>query len=715
MDLIIVESPTKAKTISHFFSGKSYEVVASYGHIRDLPKSKLGIDIENNFLPSYIVPKKARKIVTNLKQKAEKAQNIILATDEDREGEAIAWHIASVLDLIRNETESSEPKIIKNSNKTYQRIVFHEITKPAIEQALANPRQLDMNLVNAQQARRILDRLVGYELSPFLWKKIFRGLSAGRVQSPALRLIVEREKERDNFTSIEYFSLKGIFKNNNKQLEADLIKINGKNIPSPGITSSEEIEKIKKELLNSKAKIIDIKQISTKKSPLPPFTTSTLQQTAWQIYHFPAKKTMFLAQSLYEGKNLGKGSVGLITYMRTDSLNLSPLALEAARNYLNIKVGKEYCLNQPRLFHSQSKLVQEAHEAIRPTDPFLEPDQIKQYLTPDEYKLYYLIWSRFLATQMPEAILNRLAISLQVTQKNIYLFQTNFYQLNFDGFIKIYPFSKLPNLSAFPSNFILQEEFLTNDVVILSHWTQPPPRYNDASLVKTLEAFGIGRPSTYAPIINVLQERGYIIRDENKTFKPTEIGILVNDLLTKHFAQIVDYQFTSQIEDKLDNIAQGKIDWQTTIKEFYLPFKQNLEQKYQEINKEDLLTMQELDENCPLCGNKLVIRYGKYGKFISCSNWPQCQYKRSLKPPPEPEILDLPCPKCHEGKIVIKRNKRKQTFYACSRWPQCNFTSSLKPTGDFCPLCNSYLVETKTSIKCSNKECNYEIPKNDTT
>ena len=713
MRLIIVESPTKAKTISHFFKGKEYEVVASYGHIRDLPKSKLGIDINDNFNPSYIIPRKAQKIVTGLKKKAQKAQDIILATDEDREGEAIAWHIASVLGL--NGFNSSKTKKDTPLNKPYQRIVFHEITKSAIEKALLSPREIDMNLVNAQQARRVLDRLVGYELSPFLWKKIFRGLSAGRVQSPALRLIVEREKERENFQSIEYFTIKGIFlEKENNQIEADLIKINGKSIPLPGLTSQEEIQKIKQELTNSNGQIIDIKQATVSKSPLPPFTTSTLQQAAWQIYHFPAKKTMFLAQSLYEGKDLGNGAIGLITYMRTDSLNLSPLALKAAHDYLEDKLGAQYALDKPRVFHSQSKLAQEAHEAIRPTDIFLEPEKIKKYLSPDEYKLYSLIWARFLATQMPEAVLNRTSLLIKAQQKNEYLFQTNFYQLVFDGFTKIYPYTKLPELSSLPTNLEINENLFIKEILIQSHWTQPPPRYNDASLVKTLEAFGIGRPSTYAPIINVLQERGYVTRDENKAFKPTEIGILVNDLLTKHFSQIVDYQFTSQMEDKLDEIAQGKRNWQDTIKDFYLPFKQNLEQKYQEINKDDLITTKEIDEKCPLCGSKLVIRYGKYGQFISCSNWPQCKYKRSLKPKEEPEILDITCPKCHEGKIVVKKNKRGQVFYACSHWPDCDFTSSLKPTGDNCPLCGSYLVETKTSIKCSNKKCNYEIPKNNT-
>ncbi|MGB9763319.1 MAG: type I DNA topoisomerase [Minisyncoccia bacterium] len=715
-NLVIVESPTKAKTISTFFNGKNYEVVASYGHIRDLPKSQLGIDIENNFIPSYVIPRKSQKIVSALRKKAEQASNIILATDEDREGEAIAWHIASVLGLGNFNYLNNKKQ--KPLNKPYQRIVFHEITKPAIEKALNNPREIDMNLVNAQQARRILDRLVGYELSPFLWKKIFRGLSAGRVQSPALRLIVEREKERENFKSVEYFTLKGIFLNNNQnnkknpiQLEADLIKINGKSISLPGITSKEEAEKIKNELVDTSAQIIDIKQTTTKKEPLPPFTTSTLQQTAFQIFRFPAKKTMFLAQSLYEGKDLGNGAIGLITYMRTDSLNISPLALNAAKEYITQKIGSQYTLEKPRIFYNRSKLAQEAHEAIRPTDPFLEPEKIKKYLSPDEYKLYSLIWMRFLATQMKEAILNRTNILIKAKKENEYLFQTNFYELIFDGFTKIYSHIKLPELTNFPQELKINDELSIKDILIQSHFTQPPPRYNDASLVKTLETFGIGRPSTYAPIINILQERGYVVRDENKAFKPTEIGILVNDLLTKHFSQIVNYQFTAQMENALDEIAQGKRNLEETIKNFYLPFKQNLKQKYEEINKDDLLSIKKLDEKCPLCGNDLVIRYGRYGQFISCSNWPNCKYKRSLNPNQEPEILDIICPKCQQGKIVVKKNKKGKIFYACSRWPECDFTSSYKPTGEFCPLCGSYLIETKNSIKCSNKNCEYEILK----
>lgn len=695
MRLVIVESPSKAKTISHFL-GKDFKVVASYGHIRDLPKSKLGIDIENNFTPTYIIPKKTKKIVTELKKLAQNAQEVILATDEDREGEAIAWHLKEVLDL------KSEPK----------RIVFHEITKPAIKEALQNPRNINMNLVNAQQGRRILDRLVGYELSPFLWKKVFRGLSAGRVQSPALRLIVEREREREEFKQEEYFTLSAIMhkiEESNFQFEADLWKINNKPLPTPGIKNKEEIENIKTELENKTGIITDIKISQNKKNPPPPFTTSTLQQAAFQVFRFPAKKTMFLAQTLYEGKDLGKGPVGLITYMRTDSLNISSLALKTAKEFLEQKYGTNYSLKEPRTFKSKSRLIQEAHEAIRPTDPYLEPDKIKPYLSKDEYKLYHLIWSRFLASQMPEAEFEKISLVIETKAKqNSYTFQTHFYHLNFDGFLKIYPYQALPELIEIIPHFNLQDKVQIKDILIKQHFTQPPPRYNDATLVKTLEAYGIGRPSTYAPIISVLQERGYIFRDENKALAPTEIGFLVNDLLVKHFNTIVDYQFTSQMEEKLDEIAQGKLLWQKAIEDFYIPFKQNLLEKYEEVSKDEISPVIQLEEKCPRCGKPLVIRWGRYGKFISCSDWPKCSYTKSLN---ENNKLGIKCPKCHEGEVIIKKNKKGKLFYTCSRWPECDFVSSLKPTGENCPKCGSFLVETKTKIKCSNPKCDYEIPK----
>lgn len=699
MSLVIVESPAKAKTISSFL-GKDFEVVACYGHIRDLPKSKLGIDLENNFTPQYIIPVKARKTVNQLKKLRKKNKDIILATDEDREGEAIAFHLTEALDLQKEATK---------------RIVFHEITKTAIEEALKKPRNINLNLVDAQQARRILDRLVGYKLSPFLWKKIFRGLSAGRVQSPALRLIVEREKERESFKEEKYYTIiASLIKQDlnkkeknkqteNKAIEAELYKINDKPLPKPGIKSKEEVSKIKKDLEDKNALISNLETKKVQRHSAAPFTTSTLQQSSWQILHFSAKKTMYLAQSLYEGKNLGKGSVGLITYMRTDSINISPVALKAAHNFLKDNFGSEYTLAQPRIFKKRSRLTQEAHEAIRCTDPFYTPEKVKKYLTKDELSLYTLIWARFLASQMPSAILEKTSITTECqTEKNKYLFRNNFYHLDFDGFFRVYPYSKPSNLQEKP-NLSLNEEMKVVKITSKEHLTQPPPRYNDASLVKTLESFGIGRPSTYAAIISVLEQRGYVSRDKGKSFIPTEIGTLVNNVLIKHFPNIVDYKFTSKIEEKLDNIAEGKLNWTDTVKEFYEPFATNLEKKYEEVSKEDLAPVVETDEICPKCGSKLVLKLGRFGKFLACSKWPECSFTKPIS-----DNILMKCPQCGKGDIIKKRNKRGQMFYACSRWPECDFASSYKPTGEKCPLCGKPLVETKTKIKCSNRNCNYE-------
>ncbi len=704
MNLIIVESPTKAKTISHFL-GKDFKVVASYGHVRDLPKSRLGIKIENNFLPEYIIPTKAKKRVNELKKTSKKAEKIILATDEDREGEAIAWHLANILKT-KNSSEKAENQI-----KT-ERIVFHEITKPAIEKAIKEPRQINMDLVYAQQARRVLDRLVGYKLSPFLWRKILRGLSAGRVQSPALRLIVERERERESFKQEKYYTLvavlEKILKGKNKEtLEANLSKINGKSLPKPGIKNKEEAERIKKELENNKAAVKEIAEEKENKSPLPPFTTSTLQQTAWRLFHFPAKKTMMIAQGLYEGKNLGKGPVGLITYMRTDSFNLAASALDAAKIFIQKNLGEKYTLPKPRIFKNRSRLAQEAHEAIRPTDPFLVPESIEKYLAKEELLLYSLIWSRFLATQMPQAIIKKTSVIFEASgKKDIYELKSNFYKLEFDGFLKIYPYAYPSEVGKNFPQIKKGEELIIKKTDVLEHLTQPPPRFNDASLIKTLENFGIGRPSTYAPIISVLQERGYILRDENKAFFPSEIGILVSDFLVQHFDTIIDYQFTSQLEEKLDEIAQGKIAWEKIIKDFYEPFEENIKKKDQEISKEKLAPITTTKEKCPLCGNFLVLKLGRYGKFYACSSWPKCSYTKSQE-----NNLSLPCPLCQKGKVVIKRSKKGKTFYACSAWPECKFISSYPPTGKNCPECGKYLVETKTKIKCSDRNCHYETLK----
>lgn len=699
MNLVIVESPTKAQTISAFLKG-NFKVVSSKGHIRDLPKSKLGIDIENDFTPHYVIPLKARKTVNQLKKEVEKAEKVILATDEDREGEAIAWHLVETLNL---------------KNKPYERIVFHEITKPAIEEALKNPREININLVNAQQSRRILDRLVGYELSPFLWKKLFRGLSAGRVQSPALRLIVERERERQSFKPEEYYTIEALFYKDKPAefFKSSLFKINDKNLQKTAINTKEYAEQIKKAIDKNKGTILDIKKEKIIRSPLPPFITSTLQQTAFQIFRYPAKKTMQIAQALYEGKNIGKERIGLITYMRTDSYNISQLALQRCHEFISKNFNKEYHLENYRVFKYRSRLAQEAHEAIRPTDPFLTPEKVKPYLSKDEFNIYRIIWERFIASQLKPAEIEKVEILIEVIgkDKNKYFFKSSFLSLIFDGFFKVYSYNKpkeitlnLPSLSA---NDILS----IKKIELKQHFTVPPPRYNDASLIKKLENYGIGRPSTYAPIINVLFERGYVKRDENKALMPTEIGFLVADILIKHFPQIVDYNFTSYLEEELDKIALAQTDWKEMLKKFYLPFKENLNLKYQEVSKENLLPAEEIDEKCPLCGNQLVIKYGKYGKFIACSKWPECKFTRSLNN--NSQETEINCPLCHQGKVVIKTSKKGKNFYACSRYPDCKFVSSFKPLTENCPQCGNYLIETKNKIKCSNKKCIYERPKDE--
>jgi len=690
MQLVIVESPTKSKTISQFL-GPQYKVLSSYGHIRDLPKSEFGIDIKNNFKPKYIIPVKAKKIIRTLKEESKKANLTILATDEDREGEAIAWHLSELLNL--------------NGENPYQRIVFHEITKKAIEEALKNPRKIDMDLVNAQQARRILDRIVGYKLSPFLWKKVARRLSAGRVQSVAVRLVVEREKEIQKFIPQEYWSIEALLKKiqnlqNKSQTEfkALLVKKNGNVLNKLAIKTKKEAEEIVKNLEEAKYKILNIEKKEIKKNPSPPFTTSYLQQAAWQKFKFPAKLTMSIAQNLYER--------GFITYHRTDSLNLSDFALAAARKFIIENFGENYYYF--RKYKTKSKVAQEAHEAIRPTNPTNTTDKISNKLEKNQLKLYDLIWRRFIACQMTQVRFDAATVDILVTdnkkQTTNYTFRTTGQVLKFDGFLKVYPIKYEEN--ALPPLEI-------NEIVELiklipsQHFTQPPPRYNEATLIKALEENGIGRPSTYAPILSTIQERNYIEKDENKKFRPTEIGIVVNDILVKHFPEIVDIGFTAQMEKNLDEIAEGKKKHIEVIKEFYNPFEKNLEKKYQEVSKKEFTEMP-TKKNCPKCGSSLVIRLGKYGRFYACSNFPKCRYTESL----EENNLGIKCPKCSHGKIVKKKTKNGKIFYSCSNWPDCDFASWYKPTGEKCQKCGSLLIETKRKeVKCLNKNCDFKIEK----
>ncbi|MFA4941842.1 MAG: type I DNA topoisomerase [Patescibacteria group bacterium] len=736
--LIIVESPTKAKTIAKFL-GSNFKIESSFGHIRDLPKSDMGIDIEKNFKPKYIIPTKARKTVTKLKGLAKGADAVILASDEDREGEAIAWHLAEALDLDKDKT---------------QRIVFHEITKNAILEAMKTPRTIDMKLVDAQQARRILDRLVGYELSPFLWKKVARGLSAGRVQSVAVRLIVEREREIKAFKAEEYWSLEGEFskKEDGLKFKARLNKIADKTIDKLEIKNEEEAKKIMAELQGAEYAVADIVKKQNKKNPPKPFTTSTLQQTANRWLGYSAKQTMMLAQKLYE--------LGFITYMRTDSLNLSTKFLEEAKDYLHNNVGKEYALAKPRIFKAQSKNAQEAHEAIRPTEAGRDPESLDGKLDNQQLRLYKLIWQRSLASQMPEAIVDATTIDIDA-KKTAYQFRANGQILKFDGYLKIYPEKsqeeKLPDVDK-------KEELDLIKLKNEQHFTKPPARYSDAGLVKNLERYGIGRPSTYAPTIATIEARNYVVRDENKKLAPTDIAFVVIDLLVEHFAEIVDYKFTADMEDNLDKIAEGKSKWQPVISDFYQPFHDNLTKKYQEVDKNKIMPEEKSNEVCDKCGAPMIIKTGRYGKFLACSGFPDCKNIKSmpgqdrdkdgqadnkeieeLQKKYQNEVCDkcgapmavkvgkygpflactaypkckniknvaggsnstgITCPACGEGEIV-KKFSRRGAFYACNKYPDCKNAYWGKPTGEKCPDCGALLIEDKGGIKCSSRDCGY--------
>lgn len=667
--LIIVESPTKANTIKKFL-GAETSVLSSYGHIRDLPKSTLGVDVEKDFEVKYVIPTKARKNVNLLKKEVEKADTVYVATDPDREGEAIAWHLIEVLKL--------------NKDK-YKRISFHEITKPAIEEALKNPTELNLDLADAQQARRVLDRIVGYKLSPFLWKKVMRGLSAGRVQSVAVRLIVDRENEIKNFKPEEYWSITALLEKESKeQFEAVLSKKDGKAISKMEIKNKKQGEDVKKELEAAKYSIASIEKKESKRTPLPPFTTSSLQQEGSKKLRYPAKMTMSVAQALYEK--------GLITYHRTDSLNLSEQALHSTQNFINNKFGNNY--HQLRRFKTKGR-AQEAHEAIRPTNIENEPDSLK---IEDKYKkLYKLIWNRFVASQMTEAIFD--SIKVEVKTDNNYTLQSNGSTLKFDGFLKVYPMKfeekTLPQLKE-------EENVDLVNIKPEQHFTQPPARYTEASLIKELEENEIGRPSTYAPIISTIQARNYVEKNKERRFEPTEIGTTVNQILVEHFPQIVDIKFTANMEKELDEIAEGNENWKTILKDFYTPFNENLENKYNEVEKkkeEPVIT----DKVCPKCGKPLAIKTGRFGKFLACTGFPDCKHTENIED--KTKKTGIICPECNQGEITQKKTKKGKIFYGCPNWPDCNFALWDKPTGEKCPKCGALMVEKGKKIKCSNKNC----------
>lgn len=670
-DLIIVESPAKARTISNFL-GNKYEVIASKGHIRDLPKTSFGIKIEeDHFVPEYRISKDHSALVKELKAKAAKAGQVYLATDEDREGEAIAYHIA---------------KAIGKDENSLPRIVFHEITQSAIEHALKNPRKLDINSVNAQQTRRLLDRIVGYKLSPLLGQKIQRGLSAGRVQSAALKIIVDREKEIRAFVPLEYFSIDMIF---HKDLEAELVEFDAKKLEKLSLTNKDRAKLILEECQKAQFVVENIESKERKIAPPPPFMTSTLQQSASNRLGFTPKKTMMIAQKLYEGVKTHQGTMGVITYMRTDSLNLAKEAVKGAREFIKKHFGKEYLPSKENIYTTKSKGAQEAHEAIRPTNLSFTPELAAKYLEKDELRLYTLIYNRFLACQMNPAISQSEGVFARGGRA---LFKISGRRVLFEGFYKVYgDMDKDKILPEFKKAEVLKTQKLT----MSNHFTEPPSRYSEAGLVKKLESLGIGRPSTYAPTISILSARDYVVI-EKKQLKPNEIAFSVTELLEKNFSDIVDSHFTSNLENTLDEIAENKADWQETLKEFYYPFMRKIEEGKSTIKSQKTFT--KLEEKCPECGGELAVRKGRYGEFIACLAFPKCRYSRNLKEDnaekkeaKKPNGIGVKCPKCKDGEVV-ERFSRRGKFYGCNHYPKCDFISNYKPSEEKCEKCGEMMV-----------------------
>jgi len=683
-NLVIVESPAKARTVGRFL-GKGYTVKASVGHVMDLLKSQLSVDVDNNFKPKYRIPNDKRPVVKELKKLSKKAQKVYLATDPDREGEAIAWHLVNAAEI--------DPEVVR-------RVVFHEITKPAIEEAFENTREIDMNLVNAQQARRVLDRLVGYNLSPLLWRKIRGRLSAGRVQSVALRLIVEREREIEAFEPEEYWTLLAEFKPDNieETYITKLVRLDGK---EPELKNQELVNPIMMDIEKSNFKISKIKKGVRRRKSSPPFTTSTLQQDASRRLSFTAKKTMAIAQQLYEGIDIGNGgAVGLITYMRTDSTNVSKIAQNEVREYVKSEFGEKFLPEKPPIYKTKVRGAQEAHEAIRPTSIQRIPRNIKQYLSRDQFRLYKLIWQRFIASQMSDAIYD--TITVEVTGKSkehSYLFRISGSNLRFQGFLKVYGEKREENQKNGNGEVQIPDGLLedqTQELINLlpeQHFTQPPPRFTEASLVRLLEENGIGRPSTYAPILGTLQQRGYVTRESKRLF-PTETGFLVNDLLTEYFSDVINVGFTAEMEEKLDKVAEGNMQWVKVVRDFYEPFEEEVKIADEKIPKLEI-EPEKIGRACPKCGHELVIRWGRYGKFISCSNFPECRYTE-----PYLEKIGVKCPK-DGGDLVVRKTRKGRTFYACSNYPECDFTSWKEPVSIPCPQCGGLLVKSdKKHYEC---------------
>ncbi|NLY76944.1 MAG: type I DNA topoisomerase [Tissierellia bacterium] len=691
-NLVIVESPAKAKTISKFL-GKKYKVKASVGHIRDLPKSSLGIDIDNNFEPKYITIRGKGPIVQELKKEAKKSDKVYLATDPDREGEAISWHLAHLLGI-----DDHEPV----------RIEFNEITKEAIQKAIKKPRTIDKNLVDAQQARRVLDRLVGYKISPLLWRKIKKGLSAGRVQSVAVKLICDREKEIEDFEAEEYWTIKALIEKDSNMFEAAFYGLveegNEKKIDLP---SKDRVDEIINSIDKDNFIVKEVKKGSKKRNPYAPYTTSTLQQDASRKLGFSAKKTMSIAQQLYEGIDIkGEGTVGLVTYIRTDSTRISSEAIGMAKSYIIDNFGKEYS-NGGKNYNNRKKEAQDAHECIRPTSILRKPSDIKDSLTKDQYLLYDLIWKRFLSSQMSPAMYDTISVKLL---SNNNLFKANGSKLVFDGFIKVYGKNNQEDKEKETEiPMLLEGEVLSADEIKPEqHFTQPPARYTEASLIRTMEELGIGRPSTYSPTISTIINRRYVTL-KNKSFHPTELGILVNDLLEEYFKDIVDIKFTAELEDKLDKIAEGDYSWQSVVDNFYDHFEKVLKKAEEEITNvkiEDEVT----DEICEKCGRNMVIKYSRYGKFLACPGYPECKNTKPIM-----DKIGIKCTSCG-GDIVRLRSGKGRIFYGCSNYPKCKFMTWDEPVAEKCPNCGSIMVKKKnkngTVKKCSNKDCGYSLNEN---
>jgi DNA topoisomerase-1 len=695
--LVIVESPAKAKTIGRYL-GSGYTVKASMGHVRDLPKSTMGVSAENDFEPKYLIPRDKNKLVKELKESVANAREVILATDPDREGEAIAWHLIQA-------TNAGEKQV--------HRVVFNEITPEAVKAAMEHPRDIDMDLVDAQQARRVLDRLVGYGVSPLLWKKVKRGLSAGRVQTAAMRMVVEREKEIQAFIPVEYWSLDADLakqvsgaRKAKDEFRASLWRIDGKKAE---LATHDQTHGIVAELDGALYKVAAVTARESQRRPSAPFTTSTLQQEASRKLNFPVRRTMQVAQELYEGVDLGsEGTQGLITYMRTDSTNVSASAQQAARSFINDKFGAGYVPERAPVYARRSKGAQEAHEAVRPVNPHREPALVKSFLTPQQFRLYQLIWQRFIASQMAPAIIDGTTVDIDAGSadeiargtETKYRFRATGSVIRFQGFLAVYRAGKDEgeedelDKSALP-------ELAVNEMVDLvkllpeQHFTQPPPRFTEATLVKALEEQGIGRPSTYAPTIGTLQARNYVTTEQRKLI-PTELGMVVNDLLVEHFPVIFDVGFTSRLEEELDEIATGERAWVPTMHEFYGPFTETLSTAESSMERVKLKD-EPAGEDCEKCGRPMVIKLGKFGKFMACSGFPECRNSRPLL-----TRIGVECPQCKQGEIVERRSRKGRTFYGCERYPDCDFTAWNKPVEEKCPTCGGYMVESgrKGQTRC---------------